>query len=134
MWKELGGSITIQCRTPAKEHKLLNVKRGLHKDDIFAINSNWTSVITSNEVENRTLVKGTFPNLNITINNLIMEDTGPYWCFYSTFGKTMETEEGKGAVLLVVTGGPILSEPPVNSGTIIRGLCCFNVRDECCVC
>lgn len=102
VWKELGGSITIQCRTAAKEQKILNLKRGLQKDPIFAINNDWTSIIRASKVENRTLVKGTFPNLNITITNLVMEDTGPYWCFYSMFGKTMETKEGKGAVLLVV--------------------------------
>lgn len=134
MWKKLGGSITIQCRIADKEQKILNLKRGLRKDPIFATDSNWTNNITATEVEKRMLVHGTFPNLNFTITNLIMEDTGPYWCLYTTFGKTIETSEGQGSVLLVVKGEPILSERPVNSGTIIRGLCCFNVRDKCCVC
>lgn len=134
MWKELGGSITIQCRTAAKEQNIMTLKRGLHKDPIFATNNDWTSVIRASKVENRTLVNGTFPNLNITITNLVMEDTGPYWCFYSMLSKTIETKEGKGAVLLVVKGEPILSKHPVNSSMIIRGLCCFNVRDECFVC
>lgn len=135
VWRELGGSIAIQCRIAGKEPKLLNLKRGLDKKEaIFSTNSGRIENTTSKKVEKRMLVDGTFPNLTFTITNLIMEDTGPYWCLYTTYGKTMETKEGIGAVLLVVKGEPVLTERPVNSGTIIRGLCCFIVRHECCVC
>lgn len=135
MWKDIGGSITIHCRAAAlPPQNLLSLKRGLHKDEIFTTNNDRRHNLVSKNVEGRLLVVGVFPDLDLIIGNLTMEETGLYRCFYSKTGRTIETKEGEGAVLLVVKGEPILYESPVNSGTIIRGLCCFPVHDECCVC
>lgn len=126
MWKDLGGSITIHCRpaVPAPQD-LLVLKRGLHRNDMFSMGRDNGEPSISNKLKGRLHSVAAFPNLDLIITNLTMEDMGPYWCEYTAFGNDMKTTQGNGAVLLVVKGEPILySTPnasPANSGRMIRG-------------
>lgn len=108
MLRNLGESFTIHCRTAVSEQNLLSLKRGLHRNEVLATGTDISAAIISKEMEGRLNVTGVFPSLDLLITNLTMEDTGPYWCEYTAYDKTMETKEGNGAVLLVVNGEPIL--------------------------
>lgn len=108
MWRDLGESFTIHCRTAVSEQNLLSLKRGLHRNEVLATGTNTSAAIISKEVKGRLHVTGVFPSLDLLMINLTKEDTGPYWCEYTAYDKTMETKEGNGAVLLVVNGEPIL--------------------------
>lgn len=133
VWRDLGGSITIHCR-PAVDgdaspnQDLLSLKRGLNRNEVFSTAHNLKDSITSKELKGRLEAVGTFPSVDLVLVNLTVEDTGPYWCEFTMLSDTMDTEEGKGAVLLVVKGEPFLHQTPTaspgNSGTSmkIRGL------------
>lgn len=105
VWKKVGESITIQCRS-ASDHESLEVKKGLNETQIFSTtNANPHKKIIIPSMAARVQTNGNFPNMDILIKNLSVDDTGPYWCFYAKFsGKSVETIKGAGSVLLVVTG------------------------------
>lgn len=105
MWKELGESITIQCRATFPQQNLLSLKRGLQRKEILTADLNGNTAST--ELKERVKVFGVFPSLDLTFTNLTMEDTGPYWCEYTKYDTAMESKDGDGAVLLVVKGEPI---------------------------
>lgn len=109
VWKDLGESINITCRTPVPQQSLLSLKRGLQRNDVLSTSKfNLDRTTISTEVKNRLQFSGVFPNLTLVISNLTMEDAGPYWCEYSEVGETTVTKYIGGAVLLVVRGEPIL--------------------------
>ncbi|TWW69886.1 hypothetical protein D4764_18G0006920 [Takifugu flavidus] len=100
--KTIGDSVTIKCRVDVKDQDSLNIKRGLFQtDDLFATNEK-NSVI-SYELRSRLEFDiQAFPSVNITINNLTIEDTGPYWCIYTKNAKKRVVDYGSGSLLLVV--------------------------------
>lgn len=105
LWKDVGESITIQCRCENHPESLY-VKRGLNKnvDLFFKVKEQKKNTIIA-EFKERLQVNGVFPNLDFLIRNLTFEDTGPYWCIYNTLDEHKSiTTDGKGSVLLVVKG------------------------------
>uniref|UniRef100_A0A3B5KAK4 Immunoglobulin V-set domain-containing protein n=1 Tax=Takifugu rubripes TaxID=31033 RepID=A0A3B5KAK4_TAKRU len=77
-----------------KDQYSLNIKRGLFQtDDIFSTNENKWAI--SKEFKSRLEFDiQAFPSVNITINNLTIEDTGPYWCIYTKVAKNRANNYG----------------------------------------
>lgn len=110
VWRRPGGAFTIQCRYSEQEKVSLNLKRGIKKSDVLFMNLEDQTI--KKEFRDRLQINGVFPNLDILIKNLTSNDTGPYWCFYiKTEENDIPEEEGKGSVLLVVSGEPKSSMP-----------------------
>ncbi|XP_023204347.1 uncharacterized protein LOC111611582 [Xiphophorus maculatus] len=105
-WREVGQSITIQCRVGSDQDHL-SLKMGLNETEIVGINKSKKEIILEGMKE-RVQTDGKFPNFDILIKNLRENDTGPYWCTYSKTGDlihqySISTTKGEGSVLLVVT-------------------------------
>lgn len=109
VWRDLGGVVTIQCRTPEADQEFLTLKKGLNEDHILVKENNSDSNLNiAKEFKGRLQLNGVFGSVDILIKNLTSDDTGPYWCLYSKFdgrAKVIE-KQGTGSVLLVVTGEP----------------------------
>lgn len=108
VWRDIGGSITIQCKAPEQVQELLVLKKGLEQDEIYTRHGNGRPVI-SKDFKDRLQVNGKFPNIDILIKNLTSNDTGPYWCHYSKIDPEeggIINQKGNGSLLLVVTGEP----------------------------
>lgn len=105
--KRAGEDITIQCKC-GKSPMYLYLKKGLHKEnDVFfkAMGSNNHTVASG--LTGRLQIHGAFPNIDILIKNLTLQDTGPYWCQYFVFSTStfqLESVPSNGSLLLVVTG------------------------------
>lgn len=102
--KTMGDSVTINCKINVKDQDSLNIKRGLFQmDDVFSTNEkDWT---ISNEFKSRLMFQiQAFPSVEITVNNLTIEDTGIYWCIYTKTDKKRVKAYGSGSLLLVVKG------------------------------
>lgn len=108
MWRDLGGFVTIKCRASVRDQDFLNIKIGLlHMDDVFSIGKNKTPIISKEFRDRLQFDNGGFPDMDIKISNLTIEDTGPYWCIYTKAAKKLVQGNGNGSVLLVVKGEPI---------------------------
>lgn len=107
-WRDVGASITIQCRSPLKDNFILSVKKGINQNvDIVASNSDDNNIAQG--YKERVQLNGGFPNLDILLKNLTSADTAPYWCIYSRFDQEstqLQTHRSTGSVLLVVTEKP----------------------------
>lgn len=105
--KTNGDSVTINCRIDVKDQDSLNIKRGLFKtDDIFSTNGKDYTI--ANEFESRLKFHiQAYPSVDITINNLTIEDTGTYWCTYTKTDTKRVKDYGSGSLILVVKGEPI---------------------------
>lgn len=105
--KTIGDSVTIKCRVDVKDQGSLNIKRGLFQtDDIFSTDKENSTI--SYEFNSRLKFDiRAFPSVDITINNLTIEDTGPYWCIYTKTAKKRIDDYGSGSLLLVVKGEQI---------------------------
>ncbi|XP_054892005.1 uncharacterized protein LOC129363753 [Poeciliopsis prolifica] len=106
-WREVGQSITIQCRIDSDQEQL-SLKMGLNETEIVVIDGGSKKEIILEEMKDRVQTHGTFPKYDILIKNLRESDTGPYSCTYSKTGDIeqsfcISTTKGKGSVLLVVT-------------------------------
>lgn len=108
LWKTPGKDMTIQCRTETMDVQSLTVKSGIHESDLFFIHkANQESPTIRDIFQGRFQYHGNFPNMDILIKDLFLNDTGPYWCLYQKrnhIKRQMETLKGKGSVLLVVSG------------------------------
>ncbi|XP_014832768.1 PREDICTED: uncharacterized protein LOC106910605 [Poecilia mexicana] len=118
VWREVGESVTIQCRSGTSKHISLHLKRGLREDmDIAQINNKLKlgknqkrlmhfSEIKLHEVKNmidRVQINGTYPNIDFLLKNLSVDDTGAYWCLYlQDTSNTREMIKGGGSVIVVV--------------------------------
>lgn len=108
MWRDLGGFVTIKCIAWVPDQDFLNIKIGLlHMDDVFSTGKNKTPIISKKYRDRLHFDSGEFPNVDIQISNLTVEDTGPYWCTYTKATTKVVQENGRGSVLLVVKGEPI---------------------------
>ncbi|XP_070837871.1 uncharacterized protein [Chaetodon trifascialis] len=114
VWKDFGGSVTIQCRSSDKDQESLYLKKGFGEDEILFKESNSETQTISKEFTSRLELHGVFPSMDILIKNLTSADTGPYWCIYSKFDQTSSrpiSMKGAGSVLLVVTDAVKPCEP-----------------------
>ncbi|XP_035511706.1 uncharacterized protein LOC118323751 [Morone saxatilis] len=106
VWKDFGGSVTIQCRPPEPEQDSLTLKKGLSEDiDVFNKDSVSDKNTIAEQFKYRLQSNGKFPSVDILIKNLTSDDTGPYWCCYSKFDQKTASvihKKGTGSVLLVV--------------------------------
>ncbi|XP_073351089.1 uncharacterized protein [Pagrus major] len=107
VWRDLGGTVTIQCRTSESDQQSMSLKKGLKEDyEVLFTEGNPAKDTIAKELTGRLQVHGAFPNLSILIKNLTSDDTGPYWCIYSKFdlksGQLIQKRDN-GSVLLVVT-------------------------------
>ncbi|XP_022056930.1 uncharacterized protein si:ch211-188c18.1 isoform X2 [Acanthochromis polyacanthus] len=106
VWRDVGESVTIQCRTSAEQDSLY-LKMGLSKDiDVFFTEKDTGKNTISTQYKHRLQSNGAFPNVDILIKNLTANDTGPYWCMYKAFDRKTSKQtatDGSGSVLLVVT-------------------------------
>lgn len=108
LWRTPGKDMTIQCRMETKDVESLTVKSGISENDLFFIHKeNQKSPTIRDIFQGRLQHNGKFPNMDILIRDLFLNDTGPYWCFYQKrnhIKRQMESLKGKGSVLLVVSG------------------------------
>lgn len=108
LWRTSGKDMTIQCRTETNDVESLAVKSGISENDLFFIHKeNQKSPTIRDIFQGRFQHNGKFPNMDILIRDLFLNDTGPYWCLYQKrnhIKRQMETLKGKGSVLLVVSG------------------------------
>ncbi|XP_023137512.1 immunoglobulin V-set domain-containing protein isoform X2 [Amphiprion ocellaris] len=106
VWRDVGESVTIQCRTPA-DQEYLYLRMGLSEDtDVFFTEKASGKITISKQYQYRLQSDGKFPNVDILIKNLTANDTGPYWCMYKVFDRKIHkpvSTKGSGSVLLVVT-------------------------------
>lgn len=88
----------------------LSVKMGLTENDVFHVEqSSPEKPLIKDTFQGRLQKSGIYPNLDILITNLLLNDTGPYWCLYHSYNhikRQTETFKSKGSVLLVVSGKP----------------------------
>ncbi|XP_042078160.1 uncharacterized protein LOC102304363 isoform X2 [Haplochromis burtoni] len=114
--KKVGQQVTIQCRS-ASNQEMLYLKRGLNEEeDIFCLTLQKSTI--NQKFTDRLQFHGPFPNVDILLKNLTLDDTGPYWCVYKVSSNyELKTSRGNGSVLLVVTeSGPAPSPRPVCTG------------------
>lgn len=104
LWRDFGGTFTIQCISSEPDQEYVEVKKGLSEDLLKVDKSN--QVTTAKELMSRLEVNAEFPNVGIHIKNLISEDTGLYWCMYKKAGRESTIIDGTRSVLLVVKGKP----------------------------
>ncbi|XP_020794315.2 uncharacterized protein LOC110172719 [Boleophthalmus pectinirostris] len=102
-WRDPGVSITIKCEFKDEQEKafLLNVKKGLNKNDDFYYRVQ--SETPRFAFPGRTQTDNEFPNTQIVLKNLTTNDTGVYWCLYET---SVQKEIDGGSMLLVVRDPP----------------------------
>ncbi|XP_030592213.1 T-cell immunoreceptor with Ig and ITIM domains-like [Archocentrus centrarchus] len=106
--KHVGQSVTIQCRSTS-DQETLNLKKGLHEErDIFYATVHSDKRTIDSKFTDRLQYHEKFPNVEILIKNLTLNDTGPYWCVYKMTDKkyVQKITKGSGSVLLVVTEKP----------------------------
>ncbi|TKS91867.1 hypothetical protein D9C73_025933 [Collichthys lucidus] len=105
VWRDVGGSVTIQCRNTASAQERLSLEKGLSQDEILNKDRDSKKITIAKAFRDRLQLDGEFPSLNIFIRNLTTDDMGPYWCVYKKYdnaSRQIKTEKGKGSVLLVV--------------------------------
>lgn len=100
--------MTIQCRADNEDIESLAVKMGISESDVFFVHKmNQGSPTIRTSFQGRLEHTMNFPNVDILITDLSLNDTGPYWCLYQKHNqikRQTETLKGKGSVLLVVLG------------------------------
>lgn len=111
LWRTPGKDVSIQCRPENQDQvQSVSVMRGLTKDDVFRVEADSKEKpLIKDPFHGRLQYSGTYPNLDILIKNLYLNDTGPYWCIcqkVNRMKKETETVKTKGSVLLVVSGKP----------------------------
>lgn len=113
VWREVGETVTIQCRSSSGPRSLHLIK-GMREEQTIAkiLKPKTGRQPPSNLVlEDRVEYNGTFPNINFYFKNLNVNDTGPYWCSYqkTDIRYNLQTTKGEGSVILLVTGENIFS-------------------------
>ncbi|XP_032442527.1 uncharacterized protein LOC116735046 [Xiphophorus hellerii] len=106
VWKKVGQSLTIQCRTESDQDFLnLKMETANEETDMVGIDKATEKRIVLQGMTERVQTYGAFPNVDIIIKNLNGNDTGSYWCLYSRTSETFNQQvtKGDGSVLLFVT-------------------------------
>ncbi|KAM9843896.1 uncharacterized protein ACBR49_013013 isoform 2-T2 [Aulostomus maculatus] len=106
VWRDVGGFITIQCRTSEPGQILMELEKGLNGEFDVVVKDKSKEPTVAKEFKGRLQLHGVFPYLDIVITNLTSDDTGLYWCIYKGFdavSSSSKDTKGTGSVLLVVT-------------------------------
>ncbi|KAG8007027.1 hypothetical protein GBF38_023146 [Nibea albiflora] len=114
VWKDPGGSITIQCTATTKDHEHLSLEKGLTpSDQILYKDKDSNQEVKATGFKDRLQLHGQFHNLSIYIKNLTAADTGLYWCIYSMYNPKagQVQKECKASLLLVVRESPRHCDP-----------------------
>ncbi|XP_041672909.1 uncharacterized protein LOC121529214 isoform X2 [Cheilinus undulatus] len=104
VWRDVGGSVTIQCRSNT-DQDCLTLKKGLNDYEVFYQDRESDNGRTAADFKNRLQSHGKFPNLDILIKNLTTVDMGPYWCEYQKLDPRSLNpviKKDQGSILLVV--------------------------------
>lgn len=118
VFRDVGGNVTIQCRTSAQHMTNLEVKRGLlDQEDVFSADKE-DNIISDNFTDRLKSDISHFPNVDIVLSRLTVQDTAVYRCEYVTVGQKLERENGYGSVLLVVKSEPVIGEASGSSAFI----------------
>ncbi|KAM4598573.1 uncharacterized protein ACJ7VT_022037 isoform 2-T2 [Polymixia lowei] len=103
VWKTAGGNITIQCRSEYQEYLVMHWGLEEEEVDILFVEGTKPPKSIAPRFKQRLETNGNFPNLDITIRNLTLDDTGAFWCKYKKMvGSNLATTKGNGSILLVV--------------------------------
>uniref|UniRef100_A0A3B3VBX0 Immunoglobulin domain-containing protein n=1 Tax=Poecilia latipinna TaxID=48699 RepID=A0A3B3VBX0_9TELE len=106
IWRETGQSVTIRCRINTDQDFLV-LKMGHNEEtEVAFINRASRKRHFHKRIAGRVQTNGTFPSVDIVIENLNVSDSGPYWCVYSKLDDSYRqlVTKGYGSVLLMVTG------------------------------
>uniref|UniRef100_A0A3B3WM59 Immunoglobulin domain-containing protein n=1 Tax=Poecilia mexicana TaxID=48701 RepID=A0A3B3WM59_9TELE len=106
IWRESGQSVTIRCRINTDQDSLV-LKMGHNEEtEVAVINRASRKRYFHKRIAGRVQTNGTFPSVDIVIENLNVSDSGPYWCVYSKLDDSYRqlVTKGYGSVLLMVTG------------------------------
>ncbi|XP_029997581.1 uncharacterized protein LOC115424450 isoform X2 [Sphaeramia orbicularis] len=120
-WKNVGESITIQCRSSEADMDAAGLTKGLNKDTEIAFKyKNSPKITIAPPFRNRLQLGSEFPNMDFLLSNLTSADTGPYWCEYQKIDSKSPTGlknvAGTGSVLLVVTDNTVQTGKSVTPG------------------
>ncbi|TNN69324.1 hypothetical protein EYF80_020475 [Liparis tanakae] len=124
VWRDFGGAVTIQCRSSETDQTSLDLRRGLNEMSVLFKDGSSDKYISGKELSGRIQLNGEFPNMDILIENLTSDDTGPYWCIYTRFDQESSSSvkvKGLGSLLLVVTDR---CDPPNNHLTLVAVVIC----------
>lgn len=87
---------------------VMMMKMGVAERDICLVNkNNQENPVIKDGFQGRLQFSGIFPNLDVHITDLALNDTGPYWCLYQRYNyikKQTEIVKAQGSVLVVVSG------------------------------
>ncbi|XP_027898791.1 uncharacterized protein LOC114160404 [Xiphophorus couchianus] len=118
VWREVGESVTIRCRSRTMKDRSLHFKRGLWEDmeiaqitnkkkltktqkDRLKISETKLDVVKT--MTDRVQHNGTYPDIDFLLKNLSVNDTGAYFCLYlKDASSNREMIKGEGSVIVVV--------------------------------
>ncbi|XP_035262633.1 uncharacterized protein si:rp71-81e14.2 [Anguilla anguilla] len=109
-WLNSGDSLTMQCSTTETDYEGVYLIQGLNEDEeIFFLFGRNKKLTPGKGYESRLQTKGELNNLQVTLANMTVDDSGVYWCKYRRMdNKTGRTERfgGDGSSMVVVNGRP----------------------------
>ncbi|XP_064810853.1 uncharacterized protein LOC135526415 isoform X2 [Oncorhynchus masou masou] len=106
LWVKTGEKFTMKCSTTLKDQDGMYLYVGLNRDrEVLYYYQRDSKLTPRKRYWDRVKTEGPVDQLTITISNLTIEDTGVYWCVYTTFNEaTCENDinQGRGSTLVVV--------------------------------
>ncbi|XP_064802451.1 uncharacterized protein LOC135520659 [Oncorhynchus masou masou] len=106
LWVKTGEKFTMKCSTTLKDQEGMYLYVGLNRDrEVLYYHRRDSTLSTRKGYWDRVKTEGPVDQLTITVSNLIIEDTGVYWCVYTNVNKSTFKNvitQGKGSTLVVV--------------------------------
>ncbi|XP_034567529.1 uncharacterized protein LOC117832485 [Notolabrus celidotus] len=105
VWRNLGESVTIQCRSPTPDQHYLYLIKGLEDFQVLFGEKKTGTYKIEQSFTSRLQCDGDLPNVDIVIKNLTSDDIGPYWCEYQKMdfdSPQPSKQRGQGSVIVVV--------------------------------
>ncbi|CDQ96273.1 unnamed protein product [Oncorhynchus mykiss] len=105
LWVKTGEKFTMKCSTTLKDQEGMYLYVGLDRDrEVLYYHQRDSKLTPRKGYWDRVKTEGPVDQLTITVSNLTIEDTGVYWCVYTTFNKSTFNPffiQGKGSTLVV---------------------------------